>query len=184
MRKPITKKMICRRFGDDTKIQTKFFGGHNITTPTGGDVDIDDDGFRIHCGGEDVYRAIVLLGSDAWGHLTVYGSNDHVMATMAHGEALGVKVTPIVKEGGAGCLRFFLATLVFFICLGMTARAGGSEGAFLLSLLVAWGVSRLLRKREERAERRRGQRYRYAYPRIHGENREASREDASREGWL
>lgn len=184
MKKPITKKLIRGRFGDDAKISGKLFGGYNIKTKTGGDVDIDDKDFTIHCGGQDVYRAMVLLGSDAWGELTVYGSGDHVMAMMAWGEALGVKVTPIVKDSGAGCLQFFLAFVAFSICLGVTAHDMESGSPFMLSLLVAAGVVGLLRKAEKRAERRRGQRYRYLYPRIHGEDRDAKREDAARQGWL
>ena len=183
-RKRITAKMIRRHFGREAEIEEKLFGGFRVTTPTGGDLEIDQTIVKPHAGGEDVYRAMIGLCAEAWNDMVVSGPHEHVIASMAHGEAAGVNVLPAV-EGSGGCLRFFVATLVFLFVFGLCIAAGIHE---FLALIIAGAVSYLASKRvrkvQSRNALRRGQPYRFQYPSVHGDEREASREDAKRKEWL
>jgi hypothetical protein len=184
----ITKKLIRKHFGEDCRVRRKVLGGFNVTTPTGGDVDIKSDKINLHCGGADVYQSMVSLAADAWGDLTAFGPDDHVLATMAHGEALDVQVTPIVEDSGTGCLRFFVATLMLAVgCWIVTSFATTTNeeivGATIV-LLVTIKIDGFLKKATKRAERRAGQKYRNLHPNIHGGRRDASHDDAKHKGWL
>lgn len=182
-------KLIQRHFGKHAKVRRKLFGGFNVTTPGGGDIDISDEEFTIHSGGEEVYRSVVSLASEAWGGLTVWGGADHVMATIAHADALGtIQVTPVVKDSGDGCLRFVIAIFLLSITSSIIWHFAKTElqqlGGIALALFFTLAINRLIKKSQERAERRRGQKYRHLYPTVHGGKRDADREDADRQGWL
>jgi hypothetical protein len=184
----ITKKMIRKHFGEDCQVRRKFFGGFNVTTATGGDVEIKGDKINLHCGGADVYQAMVSLAADAWGGLTAFGPDDHVLATMAHGEQLDVQVTPIVEDSGTGCLRFFVAIVMlaigFWIVGSFATTTNEQIVGGIIAVIVTLKMDGLLKKAEKRAERRRGQKYRNLHPKVHGGRRDASRDDAQRKGWL
>jgi hypothetical protein len=184
----ITKTMIRKHFGEDCEVRRKLFGGFNVTTPTGGDVDIKGHKISVHSGGEDVYQAMVSLAAEAWGSVTAFGPDDHVLATMAHGEALDVQVTPIVEDSGTGCLRFFLAILMlvigFWIVTSVATTPNEQIVGGIIALLVTVKTDGFLKKAAKRAERRAGQKYRNLQPNIHGGRRDASRDDAKRKGWL
>jgi hypothetical protein len=183
-RRKITPEMIRKYFGPDANVEERFFGGFRVTTRTGGDVEITQTETRLHAGGDDVYEALTLLSAEAWGGMTAFGPHEHVVAMMAHGEALGVSVTPQVKTGG-GCLRIFAAPFVFMMALGGVSAAGGHPviGFSAAALVTGW-VWNAMKKSAEREGRRQAQVLRYPHPRIHGGHRQATRDDAARQGWL
>jgi hypothetical protein len=176
----ITEAMIRKYFGLYASIEKKLFGGFRVTTPTGGDVEIQQDKYTIHAGGHDVHAAMAMLGGEAWGGITAQGPPEFIMAMMAHGEFTGVNVIPVVKPG-SGCGAFILTVIVFLIVLGLTAKAG-SPGATVIAALVAWWVWWLMKKGREREAQRQAQALRYTFPLIHGSARYSSDEDLRRGG--
>jgi hypothetical protein len=181
--KTITKAMIRKYFGPSAKIHGKFFGGFHVTTPTGGDLDITQKKFKIHTGGDDVHQAMTLLADEAsGGEITVNGSAEGIVAMLAHAEALDVSVTPELKPG-CGCLGLFVTILVFMIVLGIAGRESGAVGFVIAALVASW-VWSLMKNSRKRDARRRAQALRYPFPRIHGGPRQATRENASQQGWI
>jgi hypothetical protein len=186
----ITIELIKRHFGNDVKIKKSLGGVFRVTTPTGGSIEIKQDGFRLYGGGEDVYRAITLLAADCWGGFKASGPREHILACMAHGEALSVQVTPDGKQSGGGCARISGAFMVAMIGLpasGIAFLFGGDDAAHVgmgitaIAVLVLW----LLMAREQKEqERRRSQEMRSIFPVVHGLPRDASLDDADRQGWL
>ena len=188
--KRITPEMIKKYFGVDAKIERRLGGVFLVRTATGGEIEITRDRIRPHLGGEDVYRAMTLLASEAWGGLKASGPREHILACMAHGEALGVMVTPVTKQPGAGCARLWVAFMLALIGLpvswfasfiwGETGKSAGLGGTVIAVVLI-WGV---MAKAQKEAERRQAQELRFIYPVHHGTPRDASREDLEDGGWL
>jgi len=185
-KKKITEEMLRRNFSragcEPFEIKSRWLHeGWRITTDTGGEVLVNQKRYRIESGGEDVYRAMTLVVNEAWGGARVSGSNEHIMAALAHAEVEGVNIIPVVEAPGAGCLRFFVTLFAFFIAGGIAGR----EHAMVVGSLVAFIVWQIMKKREERAERRRGQKYRNALPSVlTGGSRESSYEIAKRRGLI
>jgi hypothetical protein len=180
--KKITKKLIREHFGKRAVIKRKLFGDFHITTPDGGDVELSQTSFKIHAGGKDVYRAMVSLGNDVWGRITVHGPTEHVLSMMAHGEMGGVDIIPEVRTGG-GFLRFFLVFFVFAIALYLS-EPGERLGPMSVATLVNLVIWKWRKKAELRAARRAGQVYRDLQPDVYGSTRETTHDDAVRGKWL
>src|ERR1700722_1112465 len=88
--KSITPEMIRRYFGQNARI-TSFMGRYRVRTEDGGEVKISQSNINLLYGGSDVHRAVVLLGNEAWGDLTVNGGPaEFKLAMLAHGEAEGI----------------------------------------------------------------------------------------------
>jgi hypothetical protein len=182
--KPITAELIRKHLGPRASIKRRLFGGFNVTTPTGGEIEIHQRTYKIYCGGDDVYHAMMSLTAEAWDSISVQGPPEHILATMAHGDALGIPVIPEVKASG-GCLRFIVASIVFVFAAGFFV--GDSQDSFrgiCVGAFAAWLVWGFIKRRQQRNARRRAQRYRFQYPQTHGGERRASREDARETGWL
>ena len=105
------------------------------------------------------------------------------MAFMAHGEALGVPVTPEVKVAG-GCLRVLVAPFVFMMVAGIVSAAGGPAIGFIAGGLVTGWVWNSMKKSAGREARRQAQALRYPFPRIHGSARYSSDEDLRKGGLI
>jgi len=188
--KRITAEMIKKYFGVDAEIERRLGGVFLVRTATGGEIEITRDRIRPHLGGEDVYRAMTLLASEAWGGIKASGPREHILACMAHGEALGVKVTPITKQAGGGCARLWMAFMIAMIGLpaswiasfiwGQTGKSVGI-GVTVVAIVLVWELMARYQKQEER---RQAQEMRFIYPIQHGTPRDASRDDAEREKWL
>jgi len=180
----ITAKMIHRYFGPDAGIEERLFGGFRVTTPTGGDVEITQTEYKLHAGGNDVYEALTLLSNEAWGGMTATGPHEHIVAMMAHGEALGVSVTPKIETGG-GCLRVFVAPFVFMMVLGGVIAAGKDQGiALTAAALVTGWVWHSMKKAARREAQRQTQTLRYLFPRVQGSARYSSDEDLRNGGLI
>ena len=180
----ITAKMIRRYFGPDAGIEERFFGGFRVTTPTGGEVEITQTEYKLHSGGNDVYEALTLLSNEAWGGMMASGAHEHIVAMMAHGEALGVPVTPQIKSGG-GCLRVLVAPFVFMMALGGFISAGGDQGiALTAAALVTFWVWHSMKKAARREAQRQAQALRYLFPRVQGSARYSSDEDLRKGGLI
>jgi hypothetical protein len=185
-KKRFTSALIREHFGKEADIHRRLFGGFHVTTPTGADLDISDDKILFHAGSEDAYRAMVTLCHEAWGEIVPFGNSEHIIATMAHAEALGVNAIPEVKPSGGGCLRLFVVAAVFFLMLSAMRGANSTDNAWNMTIaaVVSALVSRGMKQSQRREARRRGQKYRYTYPRVQGSPREAQYDDAKRQGWL
>jgi hypothetical protein len=173
----ITRAMIRKCFGPHVTIRRKFFGGFRVTTPTGGEVEIDHHKCKIHAGGSDVYEAVTLLTADAWGDITAEGSAEFNMAMIAHGEALGVNVTPSVPTG-CGCLNVLAAAIIFLFVLAITG------GAFVLAGILAGIAWKLMADDDKREAQREAQAFRFPFPRIHGPARFSNDEDLRKGGLI
>ena len=184
-RRKITYQMIQECFGPQAGIEEEFFGdGFRVTTPTGGDVKISQAKCEVHAGGDDVYEAVTRLSTEAWGGMTASGPPEAVAAFIAHGEALGMPVTPEVKAGG-GCLRVLVAPFVFMMVAGAVSAAGGGPGiGFVAAALVTGWVWNSMKESSEREGRRQAQALRYPFPRIHGSARYSSDEDLRKGGLI
>ena len=184
-RRKITSEMIRKYFGPDAGIEEQFFGdGFRVTTTNGGEIEIGQTEFRIRAGGDDVYEAMTLLSAEAWGGLTARGSQENIMAFMAHGEALGVPVTPEVKVAG-GCLRIFVAPFVFMMVAGtVECRGRSSHRVYCWRACDRLGLALDEEIRRPREARRQAQALRYPFPRIHGSARYSSDEDLRKGGLI
>lgn len=179
-------RKVLEEYFEDAKIRSRFFGGFKVTTPSGGDFEIDsNDHTVIHVGGSDDHANLVRMYRDVFGNVTVDGNPQVIANVIAHGAVEGVPVIPEVKKSGDGCLRYIAVFLAFFIALGFFGQfSDNGVVPFILAIGVAGAVSNAMKDRETRKQRRRGQQYRDAMPRVHGGRREVSRRDAERQGWL
>ena len=181
--KRITKEMVRRHFGSRARIRWIALGAWRVTTQTGGDVTITQTKIRLRSGGDDVYRACVLLAGEAWGGgVANRGSREFMLGAVAHGEAWNVPVRPDYTKRGAGAKRFFVA---FFIVLGAVkiGIAQSNEG-MVFALALAFAVYFAMRHRAKREAQGEAERMGYHYPRVQGTAGAASRDDLERKGWL
>jgi hypothetical protein len=188
-RKRITPEMIKKHFGADVGIERRLSGIFLVRTSTG-ELEIKQDGFRIHTGGEDVYRSITLLAGEAWGGLKANGPREHILACMAHGEVLGVDVTPDVKQKGGCCARIcvtFLVAMIGWPASWIASLFWDETGKYAglgitgLAIVVLW---QLMARDQKEQERRQAQEMRFIYPVHHGTPRDASTDDLEEGGWL
>lgn len=181
--KRITKEMVRQYFGSGAKIRTIGLGAWRVTTPTGGEAVITQTRIRVICNTEDVSRAFVLLCGEAWGGATVSdGSREFMLGAAAHGEASGVPIRTDFRKRGDGEIRFFVALFIFVAAVKL-GFAETDEGV-ILTLAVAFLVYFAMRQSALQSARKEKEAMGFHYPRIHGEDRGASREDAARKGWL
>lgn len=176
----ITTDMIRRHFGPYARIEKKLFGGFRVTTPTGGEVEIQQDGYTMHAGGHDVHSAMIMLGGEAWGGVTAQGPPEFILTMMAHGECTGVDVTPVV-EPRSGCGAFILTVIVFFIVHGCAGQLG-SPAAFVIASVAAGAVWSLMKNGRKREAQRQAQALRYTFPLVQGSARYSNDEDLRRGG--
>jgi hypothetical protein len=188
--KRITAELIKQHFGTDAEIERRLGGVYLVRTPTGGEVEITQSRIRLHLGGEDVYRSMTLFGHEVWGGIRASGPRPHILACMAHGEALGVKVTPDTRQKGAGCARIWAAFMVAIVglpCSWVASYVWGDTGEYAgfgatgLSIVVMW---ELMARGQKWEERREAQEMRYIYPVHHGTPRDATSDDLEEGGWL
>jgi hypothetical protein len=170
-----TVAVFDKHLGHATTIKRRFWGGYRIVSRLGEAEFDEDDGFTDVVGGPEMYRATVLIMYDLRGYVAVSGSTQHVVATLAHGEALGIPVIPEVRDTNEGCLTFFVA--IVFFCF---TPLGGLLG---VPIWIIW-IHPWLKKRHTRSARVKGQRYRNVFPEIHGSERKADREAARQRGLL
>jgi hypothetical protein len=165
--KPVTKELIRHYFGRDAKIHG-FAGHYRVTTPMGGEVSISPDKIKLIYGGDDVYRAVVLLIGHCWGSAKAgQGSREFMLASIAHGEAWGVNIQPDFSDEGSGLARWCVAFLVYIIGCAMLPKHSSDMGPFMV-LLLAVAVFFVMggsRKKEQRKLETSG----FIYPRqAHG----------------
>lgn len=184
--KPVTKRLIKKYFGKNSKVYG-LAGHYRVTTPMGGEVSITPDKMKLVYGGDDVHRAMTLLIGECWGHAKVSGSREYVLASVAHGEAWGVNIQPDFRSKGATFARWFMAVVVFVIGSLFVPDQPGSDtsgtiDAFIvlsLSVLVFFLMKRKARQEEQRKLETGG----FTYPRqAHGA--EYADDDELRKGGL
>jgi len=177
-RKTITPEMIRQYFGQSARIRS-FAGRYTVRTSNGGEVKISQTNIDPVYGGSDVCRAAVLLSNEAWGGGRVHGgSPEFKLAMLAHGEAEGVNLR--VAERGRWA-RAFVAALIVFIGSNVLDRSYHGPTISGVIALVFW---LLMRRAAKRRAQREAEQLGFQFPRVGGDPRDASREDAEREGWL
>jgi len=177
----VTKDLVKKYFGRDAKIRG-FGGNYRVTTPTGGEAIISSKNMRLLAGGEDAYRAMVLLIGECWGTGVAYeGSREFMLGMMAHGEACGVPIRPEFKSRGV-----FARWLVFIVILVIGFGIGGGKDPSILfsSVVIAALIVAVMGRSAKREAQRKAEELGFHYPRIHGLSRAASHEEAARRGWL
>ena len=93
MAERLTRKLLQKHFGRSARIRERwFFAGFKVDTPTGGRVIVTSKRCKIISGGDDVHRAVILLGKDLWGGIKAFGEAEQLMSMTAHGELCGVNV--------------------------------------------------------------------------------------------
>jgi hypothetical protein len=178
-------------FGEDAKIERKLFGGAWITTGLGDQVEFvsAEKGFRNYVGGPELYRSTLLMMRHISGNVVVKGSSDHIIACMAYGRELGIKVVPQgettpgwkLTVGASGVSWIFLYPICGFIWDSLD----GIWIAGLVASLIALLVYPYFKRVAERDAAREGQQYRDIFPEIHGpSDRQAPRESARQRGLL
>jgi hypothetical protein len=181
--KPVTKKLVRKYFGEDAKIRG-FDGSYRVTTPTGGEVVTSSKGMRLITGGDDTYRAMILLIGECWGKGTAGpGSREFMLGAMAHGEACGVPIRPNFKSRGAVFARWFVFIIILLIGFGIGGGQQDSSIPFATVVVAVLTVAAMARS-AKREDQRKAEELGFHYPRIHGLSRAASREDAEQKGWL
>jgi LPXTG-motif cell wall-anchored protein len=164
--KPITRVVIKKYFGKDAKVYG--FGGHyRVVTPSGGEVSISQKKINTIYGGEDVYRAVVLLAGECWGGLELKGgSRESMLASMAHGEALGVNVQPNFEERREVVARWFSALLALIVSyVTLLPHTGDPATAALGAMLAAMAIFVSMRRKAKRKAQRKLETSGFLYPR-------------------
>ncbi len=185
--KPITRALVRKYFGKDAKIYG-FDGWYRVTTPGGGLVRIGPgDRARLVYGGDDVYRALILLAGECWGGVKAggNGSREFLLGAIAHGEALGVNVQPDFRDWKATLARWVVATLVcLFVCAVLGPdQPGDAHG--VIGLLVAGAVFFLMKRKARREEQYKLETGGFHYPRgTSGASFADEDEDELRKGGL
>jgi len=180
--KKITKDLIRKYYGPQAKIRG--FGGHyRVKTPTGGEVLVRPNEIKILVGLDDVYRAAIRLAGECWGGArAANGSREFMLGCMLHGEAEGVNVYASFKDEWAGFRRFVVFVLIMLVGYAMGLEEVWPGIVFVGSIAACvWG---LMKRAATREERRKAEELGFHYPRVHGQSRSASREDAARQGWV
>jgi len=166
-RKPFTRALVKKHFGKHAKVHG-FAGRYRITTDTGGEVVITPDKLRVIFGGEDVYRASVMLVGECWGTAKAAGTREFMLASVAHGEAWGVNVRPDFRDWKATLARWCLSILVFFVGCSMLpgdARQGPDDWAMFLVLILSVLVFFLMKRKARHEEQRKLELGGFIYPR-------------------
>jgi hypothetical protein len=164
-RKPITKALIKKYFGKDARVQG-FSGHYRVTTPSGGEVLISQKYIKTIFGGEDIYRAVVLLAGECWGGMRAgQGSREFMLASIAHGEALGVDVRPDFEDRGATFSRWCGAVFVLAVSYAMILPHEGRALAVMGALLAAVLVFNLMKRDARRKEQRKLETSGFLFPR-------------------
>ena len=188
--KEITPELIRKYFGHEVVIRRRGLGGFRVSTATGTDLEIKGKAVLIHSGGEDAFRAITALAGELWGGYTASGCREHILACMAHGEALGVAVTPDVKLPDALYNRVsavFMAGAGGLLATAVASASGEDSTRDMAMIITGCAVIliwRLMKAIHTAEERRLSQELRFQFPRVHGTPRAASHDDADRAGWL
>ena len=168
-------------FGKGAKI-TGFGGHYRVTTPTGGEVLIKPNEFKLIFGGDDVYRACTLLSQQMWGSATVRGSREFMLGMMAHGEANNVNVRADHSNRLAPFWRAFVFMCVVIVGLMLGGARDGS--VLLFTLLVAVAIWMAMKRSAKREEQRKAEQLGFHYPRVQGTAGAASDEELERKGWV
>jgi hypothetical protein len=185
--------LIKKHFGEDVWLERMLFGGVRIITQSG-EVDFKNHKFEYIVGGSDMYRSVLLCSHEmSGGPITVSGHAEHILAAMAHGKELGVKVNPEGVKEGSGCVALGFAMVAFWVGLvgggifRFVTRAddfepleSGFVAAAIVGVIAYLGFNKVF----ARAARRGGQQYRDIFPEIPGSERRAARDVARERGLL
>lgn len=183
-RKPITRALIKKYFGKDARI-IGFDGCYRVTTRTGGEVLISQKKIKLIFGGEDIYRAMILLQGECWGSVKAgHGSREFMLACIAHGEALGVDVQPDFEDKGATFGRWCVAVFVLVITYVMTQPGAGDALAAMGALLAAALAFNMMKRDARRKEQRKLETSGFVFPRQTNGAEYATEEELRKGGLL
>jgi hypothetical protein len=177
-------------FGEDARIEHKLFGGLRIITRLGDQVEFisPKKGFRNYVGGPELYRSALLMMRHISGTVVVKGSSDHIIACMAYGRELGIKVIPQGETTSGGKLTIGAAGISWICSYPVSGFIWNSlDGIWISALvasLVAVSVHPYFKRVAQQDAAREGQQYRDIFPEIHGSDRRASRDAARQRGLL
>jgi len=179
-KQPLTADLIRRCFGRGARISGGFLGPYRVKTKSGGEVVIRPKEIKVISGGDDAYHATTLLIHElGWENPVARGSREFMMGAVLHGEDLGVNVRTDHRKPGAGFLRGLV--VMGIVALGLASQDPSVFlGALIVALFVGWAMARSAKLEARRKSEEMG----FHYPRLHGQRRDASREDAEREGWI
>ena len=176
------REVIRMLFGSDARIRG-FGGSYRIKTDTGGEVIVRPRLIRLVTGGDDVFRASVLLAGHLWGGgVARRGSREFVLGAVAHGEAAGVKIRGDYTDPKAASRRMLVSVVIVLAAMwsGVTEQADGAliTGAVVLAIYAGMARSAKLQAQRE------GEQLGYHYPRVSGAAGATRHDDAARRGWL
>jgi len=170
-----TKDIFEKNF-PGAEIEWIGLGSYRINTRTGF-IEYDGKKFTHPVGGADLYRGIAQSMKDmGYTSMTVDGSEQHIVASMAAGAEVGIDVIPEIGKKTSGCLTLLSWFVMFAVCKAIAGVwLGDAESSFAgfaaaTVLMVFWGGP-ILDKRAEREARLRGQIYRNTLPDVHGHQR-------------
>jgi hypothetical protein len=179
-KKRVTRELIREYFGRNARIRG--FGGHyRVKTPTGGEVVVRPNKIKLIFGGEDTYKAVVLLSGYLWGHGVAKGSREFMMGAVAHGEACGVNVRADHSDGWAVVRR--IAAAIVLLLLGLVWGARSDNPMMIATVLAIVCVWFVMKRKARREEQRRAEAMGFHYPRVHGAEF-ADEEDLEKGGLL
>jgi hypothetical protein len=184
-RKPITRAVIKKYFGKDARV-IGFGGRYRVTTPSGGELLISQKKIKLIFGGDDIYRAMTLLEGECWGAVKAgHGSREFMLASIAHGEALGVDVQPDFEDKGATFGRWCSAVFVFIAGYAMILdKHAGRALAVIGALLAAALVFKLMKRDARRKEQRKLETSGFLFPRQTSGAEYASEEELRKAGLI
>jgi hypothetical protein len=182
------RSQIFEKHFDDVKYERKFGGYYHIRCSQGEFDYSPRDGFNNPVGGSDLYRRMLLCGEEiAPGGWTATGSTEHIMAAMAHGDDLGIAITPL---GPTVYPEAEMIAAGFFFIVGLVI--GWHLSDFFVGVCTGLGVTLLgmfaigpaLRRMCHRWALEGGQKYRNPFPSVHGDDRRSQYDDARKRGLL
>jgi hypothetical protein len=184
-----TVVVIRKYFGPYAMIEKRWSGWIRVTISGGWQVAFKPgEGLSDIIGGAEMYRAALLMSDELWGCAKVSGSHEQILASIAHGKELGVRVLPVVEQEPSAPIAFAFGALVFCFTLliGMFFLGFGElfEAAFLLAIASAAIADPFIEKLLAKDALRAAQKYMDVFPDLYGSERKADREVARRRGLL
>ena len=164
-KKRASRELVRECFGNKASI-TGFGGHYRVKTPTGGHVVIEPTRITFLFGGDDTYKAGILLSGKLWGHGVARGSREFMMGAVAHGDAWGVNVRADHSDRWAVLQRTAGCFLILLLGLAWGARSDNAGMIATVAAMVCFWF--LMKRRATAEEQRRAEAMGFHYPRVHG----------------
>ena len=178
---------FMRHFGIEAKWKRLVGGGGRVELPNGSSVHLAASAVQEVTGDGQLYAAALKYMHQArkGKPVVVTGSQENVLAGIAHGEQLGIEIIPELYpkrfyQGFALLGAIMCATAGFYLIDGWQGFLAGYGASLVLVPVLLAVLSRPMR----RAARRRGNRLRNLFPHVQGGDRSAKIADAKARGMI